>query len=102
VPNVTDIRPDDGAEWSIGVSNQGGSKMSWDKFAGQWKEASGKAKQEWGMLTDHDLTLIDGKKDQLVGKIQEKYAISKEEAEKQVDEFMSAHPSTDEDGLQKL
>lgn len=70
--------------------------MSWDKFAGQWKEASGKAKQEWGMLTDHDLTEIDGKQDQLVGKIQEKYGISKSDAEKQVDEFMGASPPTDE------
>jgi uncharacterized protein YjbJ (UPF0337 family) len=76
--------------------------MSWDKFADQWKEASGKAKQEWGMLMDHDLTAIDGKQDQLVGKIQEKYGISKSEAEKQVDEFMSARPSTDEGGLQKI
>jgi uncharacterized protein YjbJ (UPF0337 family) len=76
--------------------------MSWDKFAGQWKEASGKAKQEWGMLTDHDLALIDGKKDQLVGKIQEKYAISKGEAEKQVDEFMSAHSSIDQGGFARI
>ncbi len=69
--------------------------MSWDKIEGQWKQAIGKVKEEWGMLTDHDLTAIKGKKDQLIGKIQEKYGIAKDEAERQVDEFMSAHLSTD-------
>jgi uncharacterized protein YjbJ (UPF0337 family) len=47
------------------------------------------------MLTDHDLTVGNGRKDQLIGKIQEKYGIAKDEAERQVDEFMSAHLSTD-------
>jgi uncharacterized protein YjbJ (UPF0337 family) len=47
-------------------------------------------------------SVIDGKQAQLVGKIQEKYGISRCEAEKQVDEFMSVQPSTDESGLQKL
>jgi uncharacterized protein YjbJ (UPF0337 family) len=69
--------------------------MSWDKIEGQWKQWTGKVKEEWGMLTDHDLDLINGKKDQLIGKIQEKYGIAKDEAESQVNEFMSAHLSTD-------
>jgi len=47
--------------------------MSWGKIDGPWKRAMGKIKEEWGMLTDHDLTVIDGNKDQLIGKIQEKY-----------------------------
>jgi|HubBroStandDraft_6_1064221.scaffolds.fasta_scaffold295484_1 uncharacterized protein YjbJ (UPF0337 family) len=65
--------------------------MSWGKIDGPWKRATGKIKEEWGMLTDHDLTVIDGNKDQLIGKIQEKYGLAKEDAGKQVDEFARAY-----------
>jgi uncharacterized protein YjbJ (UPF0337 family) len=61
--------------------------MNWDQMEGKWKQYSGKVKEKWGNLTDDDLTVIHGKRDQLVGKIQERYGIAKEEAEKQVDEF---------------
>ncbi len=61
--------------------------MNWDKVEGNWKQFSGKVKEKWGKLTDDDLTLIGGKKDQLVGRIQERYGMKKEEAEKQLDEF---------------
>jgi uncharacterized protein YjbJ (UPF0337 family) len=61
--------------------------MNWDQVEGKWKQYSGKAKEKWGKLTDNDFTVIAGKKDQLVGKIQERYGIAKDEAEKQVDEF---------------
>jgi uncharacterized protein YjbJ (UPF0337 family) len=61
--------------------------MNWDQLEGKWKQQSGKVKEKWGNLTDDDLTVIHGKRDQLVGKIQERYGIAKEEAEKQVDEF---------------
>ena len=61
--------------------------MNWDQLEGKWKQYSGKVKEKWGNLTDDDLTVIHGKRDQLVGKIQERYGIAKEEAEKQVDEF---------------
>ena len=43
--------------------------MSWDEVKGQWKQLKGKVKQQWGKLTDDDLDVIDGKKDQLMGKI---------------------------------
>ena len=54
---------------------------------------NGQSKREVGKLTDDDLTTINGKKDQLVGKIQERYGIAKEAAEKQVDEFSQSYTS---------
>ena len=61
--------------------------MNWDQVEGKWKQASGKVKEKWGKLTDDDLQRIAGKRDQLVGRIQERYGIAKEEAERQVEEF---------------
>lgn len=61
--------------------------VNWDQIKGNWKQLSGKAKEKWGDLTDDDLRRIDGQRDQLVGRIQERYGIGKEEAEKQVQEF---------------
>src|SRR5277367_1808456 len=61
--------------------------MNWDQIEGKWKQSAGVVKEKWGKLTDDDLTVIAGKKDQLVGKIQERYGIAKEAAQKQVDEF---------------
>jgi len=61
--------------------------MNWDQIEGRWKQIKGAVKQKWGKLTDSDLDIIAGKKDQLIGKLQEKYGISKEEAEKQVREW---------------
>jgi uncharacterized protein YjbJ (UPF0337 family) len=65
--------------------------MNWDEIAGKWKQSVGKAKEKWGKPTDHDLTAINGKRDQLIGKIQERYGIAKEAAEKQVDEFTRSY-----------
>ena len=59
--------------------------MNWDQLKGAWKQVQGKVKQQWGKLTDDDLTVIDGQKDQLIGKIQERYGYSKEQAEKEVE-----------------
>lgn len=61
--------------------------MNSDQMEGKWKQYSGKVKEKWGKLTDDDLTVIRGKRDQLIGKIQERYGIAKQEAERQVDEF---------------
>ncbi len=61
--------------------------MNWDQIKGKWAETKGQAKQKWGKLTDDDLDVIDGKRDELAGKIQQRYGIAKEEAEKQVKEF---------------
>lgn len=61
--------------------------MNWDRIEGQWKQMQGKVKSKWGKLTDDDLKVIAGNKDQLVGRIQERYGIQKDEAEKQVHEW---------------
>jgi uncharacterized protein YjbJ (UPF0337 family) len=61
--------------------------MNWDQAKGNWKQVQGKVKQQWGKLTDDDLSFIEGKRDELVGRIQERYGIAKEEAEKQVTRF---------------
>lgn len=61
--------------------------MNWDQVSGNWKQIKGKAKEKWGKLTDDDLTLANGKRDQLLGRIQERYGIAKDEAEKQVKEW---------------
>lgn len=61
--------------------------MNSDKLAGNWKQLRGKAQEKWGKLTNDDLDVIEGRRDQLVGRIQELYGKSKEEAEREVDEF---------------
>jgi uncharacterized protein YjbJ (UPF0337 family) len=61
--------------------------MNWDRIEGSWKQAAGKVKEKWGKLTEDDLTVINGKQDQLVGRIQERYGIAKDEAERQVKDW---------------
>ncbi|SDX14639.1 CsbD family protein [Nitrosomonas communis] len=61
--------------------------MNWDQIEGNRKQFKGKVKEQWGELTDDDYDKIAGKRDQLVSNIQKKYGISKEEAEKQVDDW---------------
>jgi uncharacterized protein YjbJ (UPF0337 family) len=61
--------------------------MNWDIVEGNWKQFKGKAKEQWGKLTDDDLDVIAGKRDQLAGRIQEAYGVNKDEAEKQIDAF---------------
>ncbi len=62
--------------------------MNWDVLKGQWKQATGKLKAKWGKLTDDDLTTIGGKKDEFIGKLQERYGFKKDQAEREVDDFL--------------
>ena len=64
--------------------------MNWDQIKGDWKQVTGKVKEKWGKLTDDELTTIEGKRDQLAGLIQQRYGYAKEQAEKELDEFMLA------------
>lgn len=64
--------------------------MNWDQAKGQWKQLKGKALEQWGKLTDDDLDVIDGKREQLAGRIQERYGVTREEAEKQVEQWQSS------------
>jgi uncharacterized protein YjbJ (UPF0337 family) len=64
--------------------------MNPDQFEGKWKQLKGLVKQRWGKLTDDDITTLSGKKDELVGKIQERYGITREQAEREADEWARA------------
>ena len=64
--------------------------MNQDIFEGKWKESKGQVKEWWGKLTDDDLQQIDGKSDQLVGILQQKYGYTKEQAEKELNDKLEA------------
>jgi uncharacterized protein YjbJ (UPF0337 family) len=61
--------------------------MNWDQIQGNWKQVVGQAKEQWGKLTDDDLDVVAGRRDQLAGKIQERYGVAKDEAERQLAEW---------------
>jgi uncharacterized protein YjbJ (UPF0337 family) len=61
--------------------------MNWDQIEGNWKQFKGQVKETWGKFTDDDLEVIGGKRDKLIGKLQEKYGIAKNEAEAQLQKF---------------
>ncbi len=61
--------------------------MAWDQIEGNWKQFKGKVKETWGDLTDDELDQIAGKRDVLLGKIQERYGMQKDEAERKLRDF---------------
>lgn len=61
--------------------------MNWDQIKGNWKQVSGQAKQQWGKLTDDDLMVAEGHRDELVGKIQARYGVAREDADRQVSDW---------------
>ncbi|MEI4196992.1 CsbD family protein [Roseovarius sp. E0-M6] len=63
--------------------------MNWEQVKGNWNQIQGQAREQWGKLTDNDLQEAAGERDQLVGKLQEKYGMAKEQAEREVDDFAS-------------
>lgn len=63
--------------------------MNWDIVKGNWNEWKGKAQQQWGKLTDDELDQAAGRREELVGLVQQKYGQTKEEAERSVDEWMA-------------
>ncbi len=73
--------------------------MNWDRIEGNWKQFSGKVRQQWGKLTDDDLDVIDGRREQLAGRIQEVYGITKDEAEDQIERFSGTLDSGTHDRL---
>ncbi|MBV8809102.1 MAG: CsbD family protein [Acidobacteriaceae bacterium] len=64
--------------------------MNWDQLEGKWKQLTGSAKQKWAKLTDDDLTFIGGSKDKFVGRLQERYGISKEQALEEADAWLQS------------
>lgn len=61
--------------------------MKWDQIEGKWKELSGKDRASWGEFTDNELVQIAGKREQLIGMLQQKYGLAREEAERQADKW---------------
>ncbi|HVR67260.1 MAG TPA: CsbD family protein [Verrucomicrobiae bacterium] len=61
--------------------------MNQEQASGNWKIFKGKVKEQWGKLTDDDFKVLEGNRDQLIGSVQKRYGIEKEEAERQVNEF---------------
>lgn len=61
--------------------------MNWERIQGSWKQVAGKAKEQWGKLTDDDIAVIAGHREELAGKIQERYGVAKDEAERQLAEW---------------
>jgi uncharacterized protein YjbJ (UPF0337 family) len=66
--------------------------MNEDRMQGNWKQVKGKVKEQWGKLTDDDLDVIGGKRDQLVGRIQERHGIAKDAAEREGENFERSIP----------
>jgi uncharacterized protein YjbJ (UPF0337 family) len=67
--------------------------MNWDRIQGNWKQVTGQAKAQWGKLTDDDLEVVAGRRDELAGKIQVRYGVAVEEANRQMAEW--ARKATD-------
>lgn len=66
--------------------------MNNDRIEGNWKSFKGKVKEQWGKLTDDDLDVIAGKRDQLLGRIQQRHGLAKDEAERQIGTFERSNP----------
>ena len=71
--------------------------MNADRLQGNWKQVKGSVKERWGKLTDDDIDVIDGQRDQLIGRIQERYGIARDEAQTQVDRWMKSDLDTPEE-----
>ena len=64
--------------------------MDWNRVEGNWKEFRGQVKEKWGMITDDDLTAINGKRDQFEGRLQHRYGLAKDEAHRDIDSWFSS------------
>ena len=67
--------------------------MNEDTIAGNWKQFKGNLKEQWGKLTDDDFDVIDGRREQLLGKLQERQGLAREAAEKQISDWQARHPA---------
>lgn len=75
--------------------------MNWDQAKGQWKQLKGSARKQWGKLTDDDLDVIAGERERLAGVIQERYGITREEAERQIASWNPSVSESDEEYRRK-
>jgi uncharacterized protein YjbJ (UPF0337 family) len=67
--------------------------MNWDQIEGKWTQMKGSVRERWGKLTDSDIEQIAGKRDQMLGKLQERYGYTKEQAQRELDEWDTAASS---------
>lgn len=67
--------------------------MNEDTIKGNWKQFKGNLKEQWGKLTDDDFDVIDGRREQLLGKLQERQGLAREAAEKQISDWQASHPA---------
>lgn len=77
-----------GGELVFADSERRRISMNWDQIEGKWKQSKGKFREKWGKLTDDDLDVIAGRREQLIGLLQERYGMAREKAEKEADEFV--------------
>ncbi len=75
--------------------------MDWNIIEGKWKELKGHAREEWGKLTDDELEEVGGKKDRLVGKLQQKYGYAADEADRRADEWAKQQDTKQQDEATK-
>jgi uncharacterized protein YjbJ (UPF0337 family) len=68
--------------------------MNWDQIEGNWEQFKGKVREKWGRLTSDDIDMIKGRQEQLSGKLQERYGIAREEAEREIKEFLAKDEKT--------
>ena len=66
--------------------------MNWTQIEGKWDQVKGAAQKNWGKLTDDDLSVARGSRDEFIGRVKERYGVAKEEAERQVDAFIDGQP----------
>jgi uncharacterized protein YjbJ (UPF0337 family) len=64
-------------------------EMNWEQVRGNWNQVKGEVKKQWGKLTDDDFATINGERDKLVGRIQERYGYAKDQAEREVRDWES-------------
>jgi uncharacterized protein YjbJ (UPF0337 family) len=62
--------------------------MTWDRIEGNWKEFKGRVKEHWGDLSDDDLAVVEGRREELAGRIQRRYGIAREEADRQIEDWL--------------
>lgn len=65
--------------------------MNWDQVEGNWKQFTGAVRKQWGKLTDDEVAQMHGSRDKLAGKLQERYGKSRDEAEREIDTWLSRH-----------
>jgi uncharacterized protein YjbJ (UPF0337 family) len=69
-------------------SEKGETEMNWQQIEGKWDFAKGKIREKWGKLTDQDLAVVAGKRDQLIGRLKERYGMQKDAAEKEINRWL--------------